>query len=192
MWKTIVVLMLSSLLMACAHNYNMNESRYLVPHQSGDSDERPAHKMHHAEDKKGRNAFPATRTATGKKVFIFDPKVRAWAAYDANGYRVKTGRASGGKHYCADVGRGCKTVVGSFRVHNKRGPECKSNKFPLGKGGAPMPNCMFFHKGYAIHGSYHVPDYNASHGCIRVLPSAASWLNNNFMDVGTNVVVKGY
>jgi len=150
------------------------------------------HMMHHSEDTKGQNHFARSRPGTGKRVVIFDPKATAWAAYDEDGNRVKTGRASGGKHYCADVGRGCKTVRGTFKVYSERGANCKSNKFPLGKGGAPMPHCMFFHKGYAIHGSYHVPDYNASHGCVRVLPSAAKWLSENFVDPGTTVIVKPY
>jgi lipoprotein-anchoring transpeptidase ErfK/SrfK len=51
---------------------------------------------------------------------------------------------------------------------------------------------MFFHGGYAIHGSYQVPGYNASHGCIRVHPSDAEWLSDNFVRYGTKVVVKPY
>lgn len=148
--------------------------------------------MHHSEDTKGRSAFPSRRAATGRKVFIFDPKSTAWAAYDASGERVKTGRASGGSNYCPDIGRKCRTVRGQFAVQVKKGPGCVSKKFPLGRGGAPMPHCMFFHKGYAIHGSYHVPNYNASHGCIRVLPSAAKWLSNEFMGIGTTVIVNSY
>lgn len=56
-------------------------------------------------DRKGSSYFPEKRQATGKKVFIFDPKATAWAAYDAQGNRVKTGSASGGKDFCEDVGR---------------------------------------------------------------------------------------
>ncbi len=123
---------------------------------------------------------------------IYDPKHTAWAAYDAQGQRIKTGRGSGGATWCADIGRSCKTVQGYFSVYHKKGADCKSSKYPVGKGGAKMPHCMFFHRGYAIHGSGHVPNYNASHGCIRVTPSAAQWLNNNFMRNGTTVIVKPY
>ena len=46
---------------------------------------------------------------------------------------------------------------------------------------------------YAIHGSYEVvPGKNVSHGCIRIYPEAARWLNHNFIDVGTKVIVKPY
>ena len=149
--------------------------------------------MHHSTDSKGSWYFPAKRQATGKKVFIFDPKATAWAAYDAEGNRIKTGRASGGKDFCEDVGRGCRTVTGRFRVYSKKGADCKSSKYPIEtNGGARMPYCMHFNGGYSIHGAYEVPNYNASHGCIRVLPSAAKWLNENFMNVGTTVIVKSY
>lgn len=149
--------------------------------------------MGYQYDTKGTNVFPAKRQATGKKVFIFDPKATAWAAYDAQGNRVKTGRASGGKDYCEDIGRGCRTVTGTFRVYSEKGPNCKSSKYPIEtNGGAKMPYCMHFHGGYSIHAAYEVPNYNASHGCIRVLPSAAKWLSDNFVDVGTTVIVKPY
>lgn len=154
--------------------------------------EKKPHELHHTEDSKGRDHFPKYSDDITQKTFIFDPSARAWAAYDADGDLIKTGRASGGKAFCADINSACRTVTGKFRVHTKRGPDCVSTKFPIGEGGAPMPHCMFFHGGYAVHGSYHVPDYNASHGCIRVLPSAAQWLDNDFMSIGTKVVVRSY
>lgn len=140
-----------------------------------------------------RRGFPTKRRATGNRVFIFSPRLRAWAAYNSRGRLVSTGRASGGKHYCADVGRSCRTPRGVFRVYSKGSVYCKSNTYPKGRGGAPMPYCMFFHKaGYAIHGSPDVPRYNASHGCIRVLPRAARWLSRSFIRHGTTVIVTNY
>lgn len=124
--------------------------------------------------------------------FIFDPKQLKWAAYDADGSLVASGKASGGRHYCADVKRGCKTPVGHFAVYHKGPVECRSTKYPIGKGGAYMPNCMFFKGGYAIHGSNELPNFNASHGCIRVHPTAAKWLYNNFVRPGTKVIVLPY
>ena len=148
---------------------------------------------HHSRDSKGSHYFPAKRKATGKKVFLFDPNATAWAAYDADGNRVKTGRASGGKDFCEDVGRPCRTVTGTYSVYSKKGSDCTSSIYPIETGGgARMPYCMHFHGGYSIHGAYDVPNYNASHGCVRVLPSAAKWLSQNFMDVGTTVIVKPY
>lgn len=111
-----------------------------------------------------------------------------WRAFDHNGTLVKQGRVSGGKNYCPDVKRQCRTVTGTYTVYSKRGAGCKSSKYPVGKGGAPMPYCMFFHKGYAMHGSNHVPNFNASHGCVRMHPTDAKWLNQNFVKVGKTKV----
>jgi lipoprotein-anchoring transpeptidase ErfK/SrfK len=43
---------------------------------------------------------------------------------------------------------------------------------------APMPHAIFFHGGFAIHGSYDVARLGgpASHGCIRLHPSAGAAL----------------
>jgi lipoprotein-anchoring transpeptidase ErfK/SrfK len=124
--------------------------------------------------------------------FVFNPNTLTWKAIDNNGQVVKTGRGSGGKSYCPDTGRPCKTPIGSFSVWSKGGPGCKSSRYPVGKGGSPMPYCMFFTRFYAVHGSYEVPHHNASHGCIRVIPRDARWLSQNFIKIGTKVVVKPY
>ncbi len=124
--------------------------------------------------------------------FIFNPNTLTWKAINDNGKVIRSGKGSGGKHYCKDSGKRCKTPSGTFRIISKGGPGCKSSRYPLGKGGAPMPYCMFFSKYYAIHGSYDVPNYNASHGCVRVHPGDAKWLSHNFMKIGTKVIIKSY
>ncbi|MDI1352090.1 MAG: L,D-transpeptidase [bacterium] len=149
------------------------------------------------EDKRGEGAFPMTWKVEGKKLFVFDPNKHAWAAYDAQGNRVMTGSASGGKDYCDDIKENCRTVTGTYSVFNKKGADCRSNEYPLAKdghvvGGAKMPYCMHFHNGYAIHAAYEVPQANSSHGCVRVLPGAAKWLNEHFIDVGTTVLILPY
>ncbi|MBA3537012.1 MAG: L,D-transpeptidase [Tatlockia sp.] len=123
--------------------------------------------------------------------FIFNPRSLTWKAV-SNGKVIRSGKAVGGGKYCKDVGRSCKTPSGSYSVISKGGPGCRSSRYPLGKGGAKMPYCMFFAKNYAVHGSYEMPNYNASHGCIRVQPAAARWLSQNFMRIGTPVIVKSY
>lgn len=123
---------------------------------------------------------------------IFNPRSLQWKAINSNGKVVRTGRASGGRSYCPDIKRSCRTPSGTYSVIAKSGPSCRSSRYPVGKGGAPMPYCMFFSKYYAIHGSPDVPNRNASHGCIRVVPSDARWLNQNFVHIGTKVVVKPY
>lgn len=126
-----------------------------------------------------------------ENAFIFNPRTHSWTAVH-NGSVVRSGRASGGRSYCPDIHRSCRTPSGVFYVRSMQGPSCRSSRYPVGKGGAPMPYCMFFSQYYAVHGSYEVPNRNASHGCIRVVPSDAKWLHNNFMSIGTKVVVKPY
>lgn len=124
--------------------------------------------------------------------FIFNPQTLQWKAVNNNGVVIRTGRGSGGRNYCPDIGRGCRTPTGTFHVVSKGSPWCKSSRYPKPRGGAPMPYCMFFNKNYAIHGSNDVPNYNASHGCVRVRTSDARWLSNNFMHIGTTVIIKSY
>lgn len=124
--------------------------------------------------------------------FVFNPRTHSYKAINDNGTVIKTGKASGGSSWCKDIKRSCRTPVGSYRVWSKGGPGCKSSRYPRPRGGAPMPYCMFFSKYYAVHGSYDVPNHNASHGCVRVTPSDAKWLSHHFMDIGTKVIVKPY
>ena len=131
------------------------------------------------------------QASSNPTVFVFDPKHYTWAAY-RDGKLVKTGRASGGARHCSDLGRPCRTPLGKFKVYSLGSADCKSGTYPLPNGGAAMPHCMFFRGGYAIHGSPHVPLDNASHGCIRVNPVDSKWLRHNFMQIGTEVVVRPY
>lgn len=124
--------------------------------------------------------------------FEFNPKTLQWKAINANGEVVRTGHGSGGRSYCPDIHRSCRTPTGVFHVIGKKGASCHSSRYPVGKGGSPMPYCMYFSQYYAVHGSYEVPNHNASHGCVRVVPADARWLYNHFMDIGTKVVIRSY
>lgn len=124
--------------------------------------------------------------------FVYNPKTLQWQAINSSGKVVRTGHGSGGRNYCPDIHRACRTPSGTYHIISKGGAGCRSSRYPVGKGGAPMPWCMYFNKYYAVHGSYDVPKYNASHGCIRVTPRDAHWLSNNFMHIGTTVHVKPY
>ena len=63
------------------------------------------------------------------------------------------------------------TVLGNFRFY-MREPGTNSHG---------MVDSTYFIRGYAIHGYYDVPTYNASHGCLRVpVPDAFaiySWIH---------------
>lgn len=153
-------------------NYHARVSKKSQRHSSGKTDHRT-----------GGNPFPSK--ISGGNIIKVDLGRLAWGAYDDEGNLVKWGRASGGKNYCPDIRRGCRTITGTYTIYSKKGSGCKSSRFPVGKGGAPMPYCMFFKGGYAMHGSNSVPGYNASHGCVRVPPSDAQWLNQDFVRVGS-------
>jgi hypothetical protein len=61
---------------------------------------------------------------------------------------------------------------------------------------SPMPHSIFFHGGYAIHGSYEINRLGgpASHGCIRLHPSNAATLFALVRQEGmgaTTIVVSG-
>lgn len=160
--------------------------------QGFDSNNSPPHLIHHQNDDKGQKSMPKRWQSGGLRTFVYNPKATAWAVYNENGKRIKTGRGSGGKHWCEDIGEPCYTVTGRFNIYKKQGLDCQSNKYPIEtNGGAAMPYCQHFHQGFALHGSDYVPDYNASHGCIRVLPSAAKWLYG-YLKVGSQVVVQSY
>lgn len=125
----------------------------------------------------------------GEKVVVVSLHELAWGAYDPSGQLVAWGPVSGGRGYCPDTGSYCRTKPGKFTFYTKQGGGCVSTKFPVGRGGAPMPYCMFFHGGFAMHGSYEVPGYNASHGCVRMYSSDAKWLNQNFVELGKTKVI---
>lgn len=132
--------------------------------------------------------LPLTYNTHGKKLVLINLTQQAFAAYNENGKKLKWGPVSPGKRWCADVGRPCKTVVGTFKVYRKGGSGCKSYKYD----NAPMPYCMFFRGGYAMHGSW-LPGHPASHGCVRMFTDDAKWLNHSFVSTGTIVkVVRGW
>lgn len=135
--------------------------------------------------------FPEQIAAPGQKLIIvsINPEVDAWAAYDEQGTLQHWGPVSAARGWCPDMGQGCHTKLGRFAVYRKEGPGCKSTKFPIGRGGAPMPYCMFFNGGFALHGSYEVPGYNASHGCVRLFVPDAEWLNLEFVGDERNIPV---
>lgn len=125
----------------------------------------------------------------GRKIIIVSLSKLAFGAYSAEGNLVHWGPISAAKGYCPDIRRGCHTPKGTFSIYSKQGRGCVSTKFPVGRGGAPMPYCMFFKGGFALHGSYNVPGYNDSHGCVRLFIDDAQWLNQNFTSGSRGVPV---
>jgi hypothetical protein len=133
--------------------------------------------------------FPRQISPPGERLILVSLSNQAWGAYDQSGNEVRWGPVSSARGYCPDEGRSCHTSTGHFMIYHKEGAGCVSTKFPIPRGGAPMPYCMYFHGGFALHGSYEVPGYNASHGCIRMFVNDAKWMNEDFVGDELNVPV---
>lgn len=138
--------------------------------------------------------FPTALKLTGERRIIVDQEKLAWGAYDEQGKLINWGPISSGKDYCADIGRQCTTQTGEFRIFSKQDEGCRSRTFDDAK----MPYCMFFYKGFALHGSHDIPGHRASHGCVRLFTRDAKWLNQEFVTVshegnrykGTKVIIR--
>lgn len=145
-------------------------------------------------------SMPSHISPRGEKVIIIDPVIHSFGAYDADGELLRSGLTTAGGSWCRDIHRSCRTRSGSFRIYTLGGPGCISHKYPLPRGGAPMPYCMFFNGRQGLHGSYEVVRGNVSHGCVRVHVADAKWLRYNFVDGpnsangyrGTLVIVRPY
>lgn len=143
--------------------------------------------------------FPRYIDSTGEKTIFVSQKQLAWGAYDENGELLWWGPLSSGSGHCRYVDGKCVTPTGSFRIIRKQDSDCVSTAFPMRfegeSGGAQMPYCMHFFRGYALHGSDTVPGYRASHGCVRLFIEDARWLNEEFINLpgegmkGTRVIV---
>lgn len=134
----------------------------------------------------------ASHIQTNEKVIIVNPRRHVWGAYSREGMLLHSGIATSGSTWCADLGRSCRTKVGTFRINSLGARNCKSSRYPLGRGGALMPYCMYFNGNQGIHGSYEVSEANRSHGCVRVTVKDAEWLRFNFASIGTKVIIMNY
>lgn len=146
--------------------------------------------------------FPRYIHPDGEKTIYVNQKQLAWGAYDASGELIWWGPLSSGSANCSKALGGCKTPSGSFRVIRKQDIDCVSTAFPIradgNNGGAIMPFCMHFFRGFALHGSEVIPGFRDSHGCVRMFIEDAQWLNEEFIEVpgeggvkGTRVIIDG-
>ncbi|MBA2710447.1 MAG: L,D-transpeptidase [Tatlockia sp.] len=143
--------------------------------------------------------FPRYIEGSGEKTIYISQQKLAWGAYDEKGELLWWGPVSSGLESCKGVIGGCTTPTGSYRIIRKKDIDCISTAFPRRAdgydGGAQMPFCMHFFRGYALHGSEDLPGYRASHGCIRMFTEDARWLNEEFVDLpggglkGTRIII---
>jgi lipoprotein-anchoring transpeptidase ErfK/SrfK len=115
-----------------------------------------------ARHKRKRYRKPATPAAVQVYIDISSQNmsVRVNGSHYAS-WRVSTGRSGYG------------TPTGSYSV-KRMSKVYYSRKYD----NAPMPNSIFFHGGFAIHGTYHTRALGrpASHGCVRLAPGNAAAL----------------
>jgi hypothetical protein len=125
-----------------------------------------------------RDSFPSF--ATGDRKWL-DISIRQQTLVAYVGTRpvyatlVSTGRAGMG-----DPESTLSTVRGTFMIYQKEvsstmdGDDDKSDSFNL----RDVPFVQYFHKGYALHGTYWHDDFGKvrSHGCVNLAPKDAAWL----------------
>ena len=105
---------------------------------------------------------------------------KMWVAVDGaptHTFDVSTGR----KGYTTPTGR--YEVTRMYRKYH-------SKKYD----GAPMPYAIFFHEGFAIHGTTDLKHLGsiASHGCVRLHPDNARMLFDLVKDLGAaNTTIRG-
>ena len=107
-------------------------------------------------------AFPAVAAKVEARVDLSSQTMRVKInGVTKHTWKVSTGRA------------GYRTPTGTYRP--KR---LEKNWYSRKYDNAPMPHSVFFHGGYAIHGTTAVRSLGrpASHGCVRLHPSNASKL----------------
>lgn len=134
--------------------------------------------------------LPSKMNTHGKKLLFVNLKLFAFGAYDQNGKLLYWGPASSGAEVCPSGKGVCATVTGDFKVFRVEGKDCISHEYPLEThGGDPMPYCMYFHGGAALHASTLPGFIDRSAGCVRLFNSDAKWLYERFVARGTRVVV---
>lgn len=137
--------------------------------------------------------------AAGEEKLIFDPNKNTLTHY-RDGKEVKRYVAVGGKDWCSDVKRSCRTPAGEFRIISKHiryfsgtyTIPCQSKTGKRNRCRAPMPYAMKITSRVAFHGgNVPTPPRPASHGCIRLPKKDAAELFG-IIRVGTPVIVFPY
>jgi hypothetical protein len=192
MWRSLFITIFSVLLSSCASTSS----------QQAETSPNPDLPLFHGHapysaafnESKYQSMLPAEIHMGHEKVILVNPKLYAWGAYDEDGHLVRGGIANAGAGFCKDEGHPCRTTSGTFHLYSLGDVNCASHIYPIPKGGALMPYCMFFHNGQSFHGTPDpmLVDANISHGCVHMRIPDAEWLRYNFAGVGTKVVIMAY
>lgn len=107
--RIIFVLFLSVALSSCANHTLEHKASFVDNNQQG---------FQSALNSKEQGFLPQHWQTQNKRTFVFFPKHTAWAVFNEQGNRVRTGKGSGGKLWCEDLK---KTVYnGYWKVPNLR------------------------------------------------------------------------
>jgi lipoprotein-anchoring transpeptidase ErfK/SrfK len=125
-----------------------------------------------------RTSFPSFATGDRKWVDV-SVKEQSLTAYVGR-RPVYVTLVSTGRSGLMDPEKTDATVRGSFMIYQKDvsstmdGDEDRSDSFNL----HDVPFVQYFHKGYALHGTYWHDDFGKprSHGCVNLAPVDAAWL----------------
>lgn len=124
--------------------------------------------------------FPRIEVDVTRQVLLFfdDKKLKSVIAVSTGSDRkyCETSKKSG-KKMCGVA----LTPRGTFHVQRKIPGWRESD---LGK----LYNPLYFSGGFAIHGAPSVPEYNASHGCIRISVATSEWFYST-VKTGTPVII---
>ncbi len=127
---------------------------------------------------KPRDSFPSF--ATGSRKWI-DISIRQQSLVAYVGQKpVYATLVSTGRGGLGDPEKGFATVRGTFMIYYKSvsstmdGDEDKSDSYAL----LDVPFVQYFHKGYALHGTYWHDEFGKirSHGCVNLAPIDSAWL----------------
>lgn len=125
-----------------------------------------------------RTEFPSFAKG-GRKWIDISIKAQSLVAYEGK-HPVYATLVSTGRGGLGDPEKVFATVRGTFMIHAKHvastmdGDDDKSDSFNL----RDVPFVQYFHKGYALHGTYWHDEFGKvrSHGCVNLSPIDSAWL----------------
>lgn len=121
-------------------------------------------------------AFVAARATTQIHIDLTHQRMHVQSSKGSFDWPVSTARSG------YSTPRGSFAPTGLQRMHYSR-------KYHM----SPMPYSIFFHGGYAIHGTYSVGALGrpASHGCVRLSPAHAAELFHMVQSEGGSISITG-
>lgn len=148
-----------------------------------------------------QSPLPRNRHSLLSHELVFSPRDLAWGLY-VDGNLKMWGAAAGGREYCENLGRTCRTPVGTFKVIATYGATGSLAR-PIGCAQCePIPFFTLFHLSDEIERAQvgvgvHPGDINGehlSHGCVRTSYQSARYIHEFYENLppGSSVTVLQY